>query len=177
MPKKPRNKAPKPKPRLYSIAQLAQDFNLSRSTATKRLAECPHSGESRGYPAYTLEHAAPFLIDPKGIGLNKQQEEPENEMDPDKMPPDMQKDYWDARLKKQKHDKEAGHLWDTLEVIHVLSEAYKPLAQRLRTLTDVLERVAGLDTDQLERAEEVINDVQQQIYDDLIEKFGGGVDV
>lgn len=166
---KPKTKSP---PRLYSIAQLALDFELSRQTVTKRLTDCKPSGVVRGYPGYTLKDAAPYILAPDFERLQTGVEEPE-EIDPDKLPPDMQKDYWDAQLKKQKFAREDGHLWDTLEVIEVLSESFKSLSQKLRTLPDVLERRAGLDADQVEKAQEILFEAQQSMHDALIVQFGG----
>lgn len=115
--------------RPVSITFLADAFGMDRSTVKKRVAPLPPVGNSRGNtPLYDFRQAAQYLVQPR-VDIEKILQG----LSADALPPSLQKDVWDARLKAQKWMAQAGELWATDDVLEVLGEAF----QRLKTTTQL----------------------------------------
>lgn len=115
--------------RPVSITFLADAFAMDRSTVTRRLASLPPVGQHRGNtPLYDFRQAASYLVKPQ-----VDMEQILKSLSADALPPSLQKDVWDARLKAQKWMVQAGQLWATDDVLEVLGEAF----QRLKTTTQL----------------------------------------
>ena len=130
--------------------QLARIFDFSRTTVTSKLKGVRPCGEDpRGNPTYTATVAAIAL----GVGSNPDPadwQDDEGEIDPDKLPPDMEKDYWDAKNKRQKFEREEGDLWGSIEVLEVIGGILKPLSFAIRSMSDSMERRGGFTPAQIE---------------------------
>jgi phage terminase Nu1 subunit (DNA packaging protein) len=89
------------------------------------------------------------------------------EIDPDTLPPREQDYYYSAQKKKLEVGKLKGDLVLLSEVMQENSLRYGVIAQRLRTLPDILERNYGLDTRMAMAAEDFINEVLFNIGQEL----------
>lgn len=112
-----------------TISFLAQVLEMDRLTVNKKLAKLPPIGMHRGgTPVYNFKQAMSYLaapvLDPAEIMKRISAQD---------LPPSLQKDVWDAKLKMQKWLTQAGDLWPTEDVLETLGDAFK----RLKTTTQL----------------------------------------
>jgi hypothetical protein len=116
----------------FSINQLAELFEMDRRTVTDRLREVEPSGTRSSHSVYRLVDAAPRLLEVDSLGV-KASRRAANE-----------KDFWDAQLKKQKFEENAGDLWRTDKVIEVFAQVFKQFRESVVVFVDSLEHESGL---------------------------------
>lgn len=112
-----------------SINQLAEIFGVDRRTVTNRLRKLKPSAERSGFPVYSIREAAPLILK---IDASK------------KVEASVEKDFWDAQLKRQKYERENYDLWPTNEVENVIAtllrifrESYTMYLDNMETDSDV----------------------------------------
>lgn len=121
---------------------LCHVFGMDRVTVKKRLAEgkCQVAGKNKGTPLYLIKDAAAWLVKPQ-VDLTKYIQG----LRPNDLPPILNAAYWDAMLKRQKWEENAGDLWRTKDVIDVLGN----LATTLKSTIQLWpEQVSGLSDKQ-----------------------------
>jgi hypothetical protein len=102
---------------------------MNAATVRKRLYDLPPIGsQAGGHPLYDFRQALPYLVTPR-VDMEKILAS----LSAGDLPPSLQKDVWDAKLKAQKWMQNAGELWPTDDVLEVLGEAF----QRLKTTTQL----------------------------------------
>lgn len=117
-----------------SISQLAELFGMDRRTVADRIRGMTASGTRGGHPVYLIADAAPRLINNTDVPEeNKTRRNAERE-----------KDHWDAQLKKQKFEENAGDLWRTDRVIEVFADVFKLFRESVVVFMDNLEHESGL---------------------------------
>lgn len=122
----------------FSINQLAELFAMDRRTVTDRLRDVEPAGLRSSHPIYRLMDAAPKL---SGDGQVQTRRNATNE-----------KDYWDAQLKKQKFEENAGDLWRTDKVVEVFAGVFKVFRENVTVFVDRLEHETGLPPEMIESA-------------------------
>lgn len=115
----------------FSINQLAELFEMDRRTATDRLRNVDPSDNRGGHPVYRMIDAAPALLEITTTVKSK-------------MATAREKDFWDAQLKKQKFEENAGDLWRTDKVIEVFAAVFKQFRESVVVFIDGLEHESGL---------------------------------
>jgi len=85
------------------------------------------------------------------------------------LPPLLQKEIWDAKLKRQKWEAQAGDLWHTEDVIAVLSEVFATIKSTVQLWPDTVERTVGLEDEQRELLVSMGDTLQDEIYRKLQE--------
>lgn len=165
----------KPLPQ-FDKSQLAQLFGLHRNTVAARLREVAPDGQRRGrgrnsaLDTWTLITAAAHLCDRSKLLAGYGE-------DPDNLPPEDAKNYWDAKLKEQTYLHRDGHLWSDEEVLEVFSGIFKPLANKVRAISDTLERRAGLTARQTGVVDEVCDEMLREMHDMVAAVAGEPVEV
>lgn len=153
----------KPLPQ-FDKQQLAQLFGLHRNTVAMRLRGVVPDGQRRGrgrngaVDTWNLVTAAAHLCDRSALLSNFDD-------DPDNLAPEEAKNYWDAKLKEQTYLQRDGHLWSDEEVLDVFSRIVKPLANKVRAISDTLERRAGLNARQTGVVDEVCDELLREVHD------------
>lgn len=142
----------------WSISKMAEAFGMSRNTVSKRLREqnVQPAGQDRGSAVYALKDAAPalFQADPTTSGaLN----------DPNKMPPEMRKAWFQSENERLKFEKTEGLLCETSDVARNYALLAKAVIQVMETMPDVLERDCGLTPSQVAKVQASIDDLRDQI--------------
>lgn len=152
-----------------SVSFLAKAFRIAPQTARERLSRCPPISDSVNFDGpkqqfrYDLAEAASYLITPKLT--------PEQFLQAVKradLPPSFQQQFWDARLKQQRWELEAGQLWRTEKVQEVLGTAFQQMKFTMQLWVDHLERETGLTDRQRELLVQLVDGLQQDIYDALV---------
>lgn len=122
----------------FSINQLAELFGMDRRTVTDRLREVTPSGTRASHPIYRMVDAAPKLVGEGDIQTRRNAS--------------SEKDYWDAQLKKQKFEENAGDLWRTDKVVEVFAGVFKVFRENVTVFIDRLEFETGLPPETIESA-------------------------
>ncbi|MGD9671675.1 MAG: DUF1441 family protein [Hyphomicrobiaceae bacterium] len=152
----------------FSKAQLAQLFGLHRNTVSARLRNAVPDGYTHKTNAtYCLPTVAHLLIDADSLMASSPA------LGPDDMPPDMAKDYWDAQLKEQQFRQRDGELWRDAEVLDVFAAVFKPLANKVRSISDAVERRAALTPKQVIAVQDACDGALREMYDEVKKVVGG----
>lgn len=148
-----------------SISWLMQVFRKDRQTVKRKLAPLtPIRMEKGNSPLYDLRQAADYLATPR-LAL------PEilKNLRPEDLPNGLQKDYWDALIKKQKYELQAGRLWRDEAVLETLGEVFKHIKMSMQLLVSEIETKRGLTKEQRELLVELIDAMQVDLHARLVE--------
>ena len=153
----------------FGIAWMAQAFRMNEQTVRARLKNCtPKRREGRGYK-YDLAEAAPYLTKP-----NINWDIHMKNLRKTDLPPHLQKDIWDAKLKEQRYRIEAGDLWHTRDIIGVLTAIFLLFKSNVQLWPDVVERQKGLSDEQrkllVELGDQLLDDVHKELNVRMHEK-------
>jgi hypothetical protein len=148
-----------------TVGWLSKVFGMDPSDVKKRLADCPPLFKRKAGYVYSLPIAAKYLVKPvfdvqKYLSTMKASE----------LPNGLQKDYWDAALKRQKWEENAGHLWRTEAVLEVLGEAFKTMKFSMQLWADNLERVTGLTEEQRKLLVGMVDGLQDELYQHMVQQ-------
>lgn len=151
-----------------STTWLANVFGMDKNTVAKKLAQggCPVAGRSRqGTPLYKLPDAAPYLVRPKVdlVAYIKT-------LRPNDLPPILNAAYWDAMLKRQKWEENAGDLWRTADVLEVFGDLAFGIKTQVSLWVEEVDRTQGLTQGQRETITQLSDKLLEQVYQQLIEK-------
>lgn len=148
-----------------SVTWLMQAFRMDRQTVKKKLARLlPIGNGSGGQPLYDFVQAASYLVKPQvDVGAYIQSLRPQD------LPPLLQKEYWDARLKRQRWEERAGDLWRTDEVRNTFSEVFKLIRTRMQLWVDDLDRAKSLSNEHRLVVTQLVDSLQDDLHRSLIE--------
>lgn len=148
-----------------TVNWLMQAFQMSREDVRKRVAACaPLRYDGNNRPVYDFREAASYLVKPK-IDIQTYIKQ----LKPKQLPNEMQTEYWSARLKQQNWEVKAGKLWRTEDVVDLFSEMFKNIKQTCQLFPDTIERESGLTEPQRKRIVELVDALQQEIYESVVE--------
>ncbi len=151
--------------RPVSITFLADVMGMDRTTVRKRLANLPPLGQKRGgNPLYDFRQAMQYLVTPR-VDMEKVLAS----MSAGDLPPSLQKDVWDARLKAQKWMVQAGELWATDDVLEVLGEAFQRLKTTTQLWIDQIGDTHSLPVAARKELTELVDTLQANLHKTLVE--------
>lgn len=151
-----------------TVSFLAQVFRMDNAAVKRRLVNCPilesrRRGTTQVQHLYDLATAAKFLveheIDAAQLISRLKRED---------LPPAISTAYWDALLKRQKFEENAGDLWRTEKVWEVLSTTFQNLKFTMQLWPETIERMTGLSDEQREMLQEMVDGMQQELYDAMV---------
>lgn len=147
---------------LYSISRLARETGLARDTVRKQLAGVQPSATRKGHPVYTLGDACPAIFGAPGVagpgdGTN----------DPDQMEPADRDRWYASEVRRLDYEQKIGQLIPHEDVARTFAAAFKRVSSALDTLTDVVEREAGLSADQVAEVQRVVDGIRSDLYAQL----------
>ena len=141
-------------------------FGMSKEQVQMKLSGAAVVGKTRlGGPAYEFREACSRLARPGP----DQVIEYVKKMRPNDLPPIMQTAFWDAALKRQKFEREAGDLWRTEEIEMVLAEVFKNFRMGALLFADTLARETGLTPQQRKIVEELSDTLLAEARKSLLE--------
>ncbi|WP_275886937.1 DUF1441 family protein [Thiohalospira halophila] len=147
---------------LYSISRLARETGLARDTVRKRLASVQPSATRKGHPVYTLGDACPALFGAQGGG-----EPGDGPADPDQMDPSDRDRWYASEIRRLDYESKVGQLIPHEDVARTFAAAFKRVSSALDTLTDVVEREAGLSGHQVAEVQRVVDGIRSDLYAQL----------
>ncbi|RUR51516.1 DUF1441 family protein [Vreelandella populi] len=153
----------------WSVSKIAQAFGMDRRTVAKRLQESGvvPAGSRRGNATYALADVGPVLYQEKQATAGG--------LDLDQFP-DARKAWYQSENERLKFEKEIKQLIPAHEFARELSSLAKSVAAGLDSLPDALERDAGLDPDAIERVQDVIDALREQMYQAVVADKEDGED-
>lgn len=146
-----------------SAAWLGHVFGHDKNTIKKKLANCLPSGVNKGTPLYRIPDAAAWLVKPKVNiaeyirGMSRRD-----------LPPELNSLYWDAMLKRQKWEENAGQLWRGEDVLRVFGEAAIKIKNIVQLWVDELDRVNGLPENLREQLGQMADGLLEEIHDSYV---------
>lgn len=149
-----------------SILWLMKAFALSRYKVERKLVGLQPVGKGlRNHDLYYLPDAAARLVKPENLDLSAYIET----IGPDALPARLRASYWTAQLSKQRWEERAGELWHTNTVIEKLSLVLSSMRVKLQLIVDQVERESSLTIEQRYVIAQIVDSVQQEMYDDILE--------
>lgn len=147
-----------------TVNWLASVFGKTTEWVRKRLVDCPPLSQHGKSFRYDIKVAAEYLVDPKiDIGAYLR------DLKSVDLPASLQKEIWDARLKRQKWEAQAGDLWHTQDVMAVLSSTFAIVKSTIQLWPDTVERQEGLTDDQRKLLVHLGDTLQDEIYQGLLD--------
>jgi hypothetical protein len=147
-----------------STGLLSQIFRMDNMTVRKRLKDCPEVGKWRGgAPLFDLAQAAGYLVKPK-IDIK----EFIKSVRPADLPPYLQSEFWEAQVKRQKFEENAGELWRTEKVIALYAETFKLIKDTMNLWVDSIERESGLTGEQRDKLTQLVDGLQSEMHSRLL---------
>lgn len=145
----------------WNITRLADALGLHRDTVRKRLKEAGVvPAKTQGSTnLYALKDAAPALFSDRLHG---------DSVTPDQMEPQDRKAWFQSERERIKLEMELREVVPVDEVYQEMSTLAKAIANSLETLSDMLERDAGLPPEAIERVEKVTDQLREQLYQTII---------
>lgn len=148
-----------------TVSWLCQVFHMDPKVVKQRLADCPPLHRRKAGYVYDLAQAARYLVPPA-----MSPEQFVKTMKASDLPPHFQQTFWDAALKRQKWEENAGQLWRTEKVREVLGDTFQTIKFTIQLWAETVERETGLTSDQRTALVKLTDSLQQEIYDRLVEQ-------
>lgn len=147
-----------------SIQWLARAFRMTRHIVEKKLRKCPVAGSGEfGNPLYDLVEAAAYLVEPK-VDIKEYLKTAKD----DELPERLRESIWNSKLKKQRWEEKAGHLWRTEYIMDRMGEVLANTRQSVQQIPDRVERIAGLSIEQYRIVRNATDEVLNQIYEEIV---------
>lgn len=147
-------------PRRANKAQAAQFFDISLPTLEKWLRE--------GAPILQMgSRGVSWEIDLKAVAQWRYSSRSEGGVDPDSMPPQERKAWYESETKRRALQVQDRELIPSSEVESVVATAFQAISQGLRSLPDNIERRTGCSPDILEAIEAALDGEMDALADKL----------
>ena len=151
-----------------TVAFLAQVFRMDPSAVKRRLVnlrpiETRTRGRSQTQHLYDLADAAACLVDQK---LNAA--EVLKNLKKEDMPPALSGPFWDAQLKRQRFEENAGDLWRTSDIRAVLGTSFQTIKFTIQLWSDNIDRETGLTEEQRLLLQGLTDGLQKEIFETLL---------
>lgn len=144
---------------------LSQVFGIQPQAIKKMLAACPYGEKTnRGQRIYALKDAAAFLVVPE-IDIERHMKN----LKPEDLPTKLQEGYWNAKLKRQKWEEEAGQLWRTPDVMDVLGKVFQQLKFTVQLWADQLDQASPMTAEQAATLEVLSDALLKDFHGTLVE--------
>lgn len=142
-----------------SISTLAELFHLDKRKVSKLIAGVEPAGERKGFPIYRIADVAPRLTVPS----EQQLMETLRRMPMQKLPVQLQKEFWDAARSRQTYEENAKDLWRT----EVVVTAFTDLLKTVRTSITLMQDMVARETELTEKQRQLIEGAADSLLEDL----------
>jgi len=148
---------------------LAQVFEMDITIVRKKLRWCPvkrtiRRGRTQQTNYYDIKEAARYLVIP---AMSTQ--DFLRELKRGSLPPALQQSVWDALLKRQKWEEQAGQLWRSDKVRQVLGSTFQTIKFTAQLWAETVERQTELSPAQRTLIVEMSDLLLKEVYEALIE--------
>lgn len=152
-----------------TISFLAQVFQIDHQKVKRLLVNCPvkeyrRRGTKQTQNLYDLKTAAAYLVEPK-ISV----EDVLAQIKREDLPPAINTAFWDAQLKRQKWEENAGQLWRTETIRNTIGGMFQTIKFTIQLWADTIERQTGLTEEQREILNTMTDSLQADMFTALRE--------
>lgn len=152
-----------------TVSFLAQVFQMDPAKVKRLLVNCPikHTrkrGRTQTQHLYDLATAASYLVEPK-ISV----EDVLAQIKREDLPPAINTAFWDAQLKRQRWEENAGQLWRTETIGGAIGGMFQSIKFTIQLWGDTIERQTGLSEEQRDLLNGMTDKLQQDIFESLQE--------
>lgn len=145
-----------------SVQQLCRIFRMTRQGVENKLRNTrPIELGAHGNPVYDLADAASYLLEPK-IDIDEYLQT----IKPERLPDHLRETFWNARLKRQRYEENAGDLWRTKKVMEVVGELFLDFSNKLNLIPDLVERQTGFSPEQYRLVRSIVDSIREEMVDD-----------
>lgn len=149
--------------RPVTINILATVFDHDPQTITRRLIDCPFVEQS-GRKLYDFKEACGYIVKPRMTP-----EQFIKTLNAAKLPPEVNKAFWDAQRSRVKYKIESQEAWETEDVLRVLGEVFMAIKDSFTTITEEMRERAKLTDDQSAMFEAAIDELRGSLREKLVE--------
>lgn len=154
-----------------SVAWLAHVFGMDQATVKRKLGNCPvktakRRGTKQMTVLYDLKTAAAFLVTPAFSTAEYMRAVRRGDL-----PPALQQTIWDALLKRQKWEENAGQLWRTEKIREVLGSTFQTIKFTMQLWIDMLEKQVEVTDEQRDAIITLVDGLQSEIYEALVQQM------
>lgn len=147
-----------------SVQWLAKAFTMTRHNVEIRLRNLrPIDIGKHGNPLYSLPEAASYLVTPK-FDMNEYL----RSVKPEDMPEHLRNPYWQAKIRQQTWQRNAGQLWPTEAVLERFSEVLLNIKTKIQQIPDTVERTCGLNIAQYKVVSAATDGILDEIHSELL---------
>lgn len=147
-----------------SVQWLAKAFRMTRHNVGKRIVDLKPMGTGEyGQPLYDLPAAAQLLVEPI-VDIKAYLKTAK----PSELPENLRETVWNSKLKSQRWEEKAGHLWRTENVMSFFSEILADVRDRLQMIPDKVERLHGLTIENYRLIRHEIDEVQEELHGNIL---------
>ena len=148
-----------------SVQWLAKAFRLTRHVVQKKLGNNvrPIGTGDQGQPLYDLPEAAQYLVEPL-MDIKTYLKTAK----PDQLPDNLRETVWNSKLKRQRWEEKAQHLWRTEMVMEKFGTVLANIRMRLQQLPDRIERITGLSIEQYRLIRNGVDEIQEEIFAEIV---------
>lgn len=152
-----------------TVSFLAQVFAMDTAKVKRLLVNCPikrtrKRGRTQTQHLYDLSTAAAYLVEPK-VSV----EDVLAQIKREDLPPAINTAFWDAQLKRQKWEENAGQLWRTETIRQTIGGMFQTIKFTIQLWGDTIERQVGLSEEQRDILNTLSDKLQQDMFTALKE--------
>jgi len=149
---------------------LAEVFDMDPQTVRKRLVRCPKLGMAGGNrPVYDFKTACSYLLPPKMTA-----DEFIATLNHAKLPPEVNKVFWQAQRERLRFLRDAGEVWSTPDVLAVFGQVNMTFKDRIDLWVEDIREMKGISDEHVARIEAMAHALKMDLYENLVSKPSNG---
>lgn len=143
---------------------LAEVFDMDPATVRKRLVRCPKLGMAGGNrPVYDFKTACSYLLPPRMTA-----EEFIKTLHHLKLPPEVNKTFWQGLRERLRFLREAGELWHTADILRVLGQVNMMFKDRIDMWVEDIRDLKGISDENVAKIEQMTHALKSDLYEALV---------
>ncbi|MDR7062029.1 MULTISPECIES: hypothetical protein [unclassified Sphingopyxis] len=143
---------------------LAEVFDMDPATVRKRLVRCPKLGHAGGNrPVYDFKTACSFLLPPRMTA-----DEFIKTLHHAKLPPEVNKVFWQAQRERLRFLRDAGEVWHTSDVLTLLGGVNMTFKDRIDMWVEDIRDLKGISDEHVEKIEQMAHALRSSLYEALV---------
>lgn len=150
--------------RPVSMNFIAEVFDMDPATVRKRMIRCPKLGQVGGNrPVYDFKTACQFVLPPKMTA-----EEFIKTLHHAKLPPEVNKVFWQAQRERLRYLADAGEVWHTADLLDVLGQVNMTFKDRINMWVEDIRELKGISDEHVEKIEQMAHALKSDLYEALV---------
>ncbi|WOE76308.1 hypothetical protein [Alterisphingorhabdus coralli] len=150
--------------RPVSMNFLSEVFNMDPKTVRTRLVRCPILGMAGGNrPVYDFKTACQYLLPPKMTT-----DEFIRTLNAAKLPPEVNKVFWQAQRERLRYLRDAGEVWHTTDLLDLLGQVNMTFKDRIDMWVEDIREMKGISDENILKIEQMTHALKSDLYEALV---------